>query len=584
MIMKLTKSDIQHLFSISIKTLVFLFIAFLPNFAFAQKKAMPNVVIILADDVGYGDLACHGNTVIKTPNLDSLYAKSSRFTNFHVGTTCSPTRAMLMTGKNNNKVGVWHTVNGREILNKEEKIMPQYFKEAGYRTGIFGKWHLGDSYPFRPQDRGFDEVLIHGGGGVGQTPDFWGNDYFADTYFRNGKPEKFEKYCDDVWFDEAIKFMSHKNDKPFLCYIPTNVAHEPYNVAPEYADLYAKNKNVVNPAFYGMITKMDENIGRMMVFLKNSGLDKNTIVVFLSDNGTSAGGQLDKEGFVTKGYNAKMRGKKGAVYEGGHRVPCFIHIPFLECENKEINSLSLGTDLLPTLLDLCKITHKPSFEGVSLLPLLMGNSMKERTLVVDTQRGEYLKKNQSYAVMTQRWRMVNGVELYDITNDPEQQKNIASTFKDTLNRLQKHYEKWWAENSKQKADYQRVIIGTAFQPEVCLTSHDLHVENGLPAWNQEMVKEEVGENGFWAVDFAKNGNYEFELRRFPREANLNIPSKYIEITVVVNDKKYTQKIQKDTSKVNFRIKTAKGNSKIKAYFVDEKGKNIEAAYVYIRRK
>jgi arylsulfatase A-like enzyme len=186
------------------------------------EKKRPNVVLVMTDDQGYGDLACHGNSIIKTPNLDALHAQSTRLTNFHVGPTCSPTRASLMTGRYCNRTGVWHTVMGRSLLRKDEVTMADVFRAGGYKTGIFGKWHLGDNYPFRPQDRGFDEVLIHKGGGIGNTQDYWGNDYFDDTYFRNGRPERFEGYCTDVWFTEAIKFIEANKDRPFFCYLPTN--------------------------------------------------------------------------------------------------------------------------------------------------------------------------------------------------------------------------------------------------------------------------------------------------------------------------------------------------------------------------
>lgn len=203
----------------------------IPTHVFGQK---PNIIFILTDDQGYGDLACHGNSWIKTPHLDKLYSESIRFTNFHVGTTSAPTRAGLMSGKYCNKVGVWHTINGREMLSEDVEILPELLKEAGYQTGIFGKWHLGDSYPFRPQDRGFDEVLIHGGGGVGQQPDYWNNDYFDDTYFHNGNPEKFSGYCTDIWFSEAIKFIRNNKRRPFFCYIPTNAPHSPFHVEEKY--------------------------------------------------------------------------------------------------------------------------------------------------------------------------------------------------------------------------------------------------------------------------------------------------------------------------------------------------------------
>jgi len=278
----------------------------LPLSALVAQK--PNVIFILTDDQGYGDLACHGNPWIKTPNLDKLHSESVRFTNFHVGTTCAPSRSGLMTGKYCNKVGVWHTVNGREILREGETTLAEKMKTAGYKTGIFGKWHLGDNYPFRPQDRGFDEVLIHGGGGVGQQPDYWENDYFDDTYFHNGKPQKYKGYCTDVWFSEALKFIKANKNKPFFCYLPTNAPHGPYNIADKYSNPYKNNPNIPNPNFYGMITNIDENIGRLREELKKMGIDKNTILVFMTDNGTAAGVKFGKNGEVVSGYNADMRG------------------------------------------------------------------------------------------------------------------------------------------------------------------------------------------------------------------------------------------------------------------------------------
>ena len=170
------------------------------------SKKQPNIILIMTDDQGYGDLGINGNEIIQTPNLDKLGLESIRFTNFHVATTCSPTRSGLMSGAHCNRVGAWHTIIGRSFLSAEFPTIAEYLQDAGFHTGIFGKWHLGDNYPFRPQDRGFEEVLIHGGGGVGQTPDYWNNDYFDDTYFRNGKAEKFSGFCTDIWFEEAISF------------------------------------------------------------------------------------------------------------------------------------------------------------------------------------------------------------------------------------------------------------------------------------------------------------------------------------------------------------------------------------------
>jgi arylsulfatase A-like enzyme len=244
------------------KTLVFLSLI-LGACSPKPEQPKPNIVYILTDDQGYGDLACHGNPWIKTPNLNKLHDESITFTNFHVGTTCAPSRSGLMSGNNCNRVDAWHTIMGRSMLSTRFRTLPQYLHEAGYATGIFEKWHLGDNYTYRPQARGFSEVLIHGGGGVGQTPDYWNNDYFDDTYFHNGEAKKYKGYCTDIWFEESIKFIKKSKQKgePFFAYIATNAPHEPYHVPQKYIDMYSGNDNVPNPNFYGMITNVDDNVG-----------------------------------------------------------------------------------------------------------------------------------------------------------------------------------------------------------------------------------------------------------------------------------------------------------------------------------
>lgn len=249
----------------------------------------PNVILILVDDQGYGDIAALGNPYIKTPNLDKLHAQSARFTDYHVNPTCAPTRAALLTGHNANRTGVWHTINGRSLILERETTMAQIFKDNGYTTSIFGKWHLGDNYPFRPQDKGFDEVLTHGGGGMEQTMDYWDNDYFDDMYVQNGELKRFSGYSTDIWFQEAIKHINNNKDKPFFCYLPTNTAHSPYFVENKYIEPYRDNENIPLPAFYGMLANIDENVGKLVDYLETSGLMDNTILIFTTDNGTAQG-------------------------------------------------------------------------------------------------------------------------------------------------------------------------------------------------------------------------------------------------------------------------------------------------------
>jgi arylsulfatase A-like enzyme len=254
----------------------------------ASLADRPNIVLVMTDDQGYGNLSCHGNPDVQTPHLDQLYHQSVRFKNFHVDPTCAPTRAALITGRYSLSTGVWHTIAGRSFLHPEETTIPNTLKDAGYATGMFGKWHLGDNYPCLPHDRGFDQAVYHGGGGIGQTPDQWGNDYFDDRYLHIGKPKQFKGYCTDVWFDEAMKFMSTKRDAPFFCYLLPNAPHGPYLVDEKYSKQFVKKGFSQNRAnFYGMLVNMDENMGRLESFLKNEGLRDNTLVIFMTDNGTA---------------------------------------------------------------------------------------------------------------------------------------------------------------------------------------------------------------------------------------------------------------------------------------------------------
>ena len=192
-----------------------------------MKSDHPNVVFVLTDDQGYGDLSCHGNPVVKTPHIDALHACSVRLTDYHVGPTCAPTRAGLLTGHYANSTGVWRTSGGRSLLRANEISMADFFRRSGYATGIFGKWHLGDNTPYRPQDRGFETVVVHGGGGVGQTPDYWGNNYFDDSYWDGERYTRYDGYCTDVWFQQALNFIERNRQTPFFCYIPTNAPHSP---------------------------------------------------------------------------------------------------------------------------------------------------------------------------------------------------------------------------------------------------------------------------------------------------------------------------------------------------------------------
>lgn len=491
----------------------------------------PNVVFVLTDDQGYCDLSCHGNPVVKTPHIDALYSSSVRLTDYHVGPTCAPTRAGLLTGHYANSTGVWHTIGGRSLLRSNEISMADYFQRSGYVTGIFGKWHLGDNAPYRPQDRGFDTVVVHGGGGVGQTPDYWGNNYFDDSYWDGEKHARYEGYCTDVWFREALKFIERNRTKPFFCYIPTNAPHSPHLVDPVYSDPYLPlTPDEERAKYFGMLANIDENVGGLRRRLAELGLAENTVFIFMTDNGSAGGVAVDENQFVTCGFNAGMRGKKGSEYDGGHRVPFFLHWPAGGFSaGRDVDEVTANVDILPTLIDICGLenTGSNSFDGRSLTPLLqpeegMQTVWPDRALVTDSQRLAYPVKWRKSAVMTGRWRLVNGRELYAMKDDPEQQRDVSGDHPAVLAELRLAYEAWWQKVSRQFDEEIPIAIGGACASRLRLNTHDWRNEDCDCAWNQSLVRQGLICNGHWEVEVVEAGTYSFTLRRWPEEEDAPI--------------------------------------------------------------
>lgn len=485
----------------------------------------PNIVYVLTDDQGYPPLGCHGHPYIQTPHLDAFHGGAARFQQFHVGSTCAPTRAGILTGHHCNATGVWHTIGGRSLLRKNEWTLAAALGGAGYRTGLFGKWHLGDDYPYRPQDRGFQEVVCHGGGGITQQPDHWGNDYFDDTYLVNGQPRAFQGYCTDVFFGEALSFIEAHRDEPFFCFIAPNAPHSPFNVEPRYRDLYTDHTDSENYArFLGMITNIDENFGRLRAKLRELDLEDNTILIFMSDNG-----QTGIRGAPPDMYRAGMRGLKGSPYEGGHRVPFLIRWPDGNIRSgRDIPQLTSYVDFMPTLLDLCgvEIPEDRTFHGQSLRSLLEGQSSPhwdERALTVDTQRIPRPLKWRMSCVMRGPWRLVNKTELYNIATDPEQTTDVAAQHPDLVSSLQKEYEEYWLICSAQMDEDIPHSIGGPGQDPAILRTHDLrNEEDGAVVWNQGQVRRGIPCHGYWEIHVEQPGEYEFELRRWPEETGFGV--------------------------------------------------------------
>jgi len=540
-----------------------------PAGAAPAAKRPPNVVLVITDDQGYYDLSCHGNTVLKTPNLDHLHAEATRLTNFHVDPTCAPTRSALMTGRYSSRVGVWHTIIGRHFLADDETTMADVFRRAGYATAIFGKWHLGDNYPFRPQDRGFGEVLIHGGGGVGQGPDFWGNDYFDDTYFHNGRPEKFTGYCTDVWFGEATKWIEAHRDRPFFCYLTTNAPHGPYNVAEKYWKPFAERGVKESQArFYGMIVNIDENMGRLRVRLHQLGLAENTILLFMTDNGTSAGMQ------------GAMRGRKGSEYDGGHRVPFFIHWPAGLRARGDVDHVTAHVDVLPTLIDLCGLPPPKDvkFDGTSLAPLLRGEGgWPDRTLLVHSQRIDHPEKWRKCAVMTDRWRLVGGKQLFDVPADPGQKTDVAEKHPDVAKRLRAAYEAWWEDIDERFDQYCRIVLGSDEENPSHVVAHDWHPTEGPCPWSHGHIrKKDLYANGWWAVRVARAGTYRITLRRAPEQAGFALDADQARLVIGTADE--TKSVDPAAKAVTLEVKLAAGPARLQTWLVNTKTGKTRGAY------
>ncbi len=575
----------------------------------SQEDNKPNIILVITDDQGYGDLGHTGNPIIQTPAMDKFSSESVNLTNYHVGTTCAPTRAGLLTGRNCNRNGVWHTIMGASMLNGEEITLADVFKENGYETGMFGKWHLGDNHPFLPHDRGFDETFYHGGGGIGQTPDYWNNDYFDDSYFRNGVPEKQTGYCTDIWFDEAIKFIENKKDDPFLCYLSLNAPHGPFNLPEDYYNRY-KDEDQINETqkrFYGMITNVDDNFSRLLKHLDGLGIADNTIVIFTTDNGTARGYMTDRETKEISGYNAGMRGTKGSEYDGGHRVPFIMRWPKGGLTGgKKLNELTAHVDMLPTLVTLTghKFTSTKTMDGTDISSYLLGeeNEAPSRLLVTDTQRVPWPVKGKNSCVMEGNWRLIKGTELYNIGDDPGQTTNLADQHSDRVEKMNAFYESWW-EDVIQETKFSVIELGA--DASDVITCHDARTTDKHPPWNQRMIRQgKPMEPAKYTVKFVKPGKYKFSLRRWPVASGLALGAaiedavpgtpfmddriagramKFTKAYLEIGDEAYSADLDNSAQAATIEAEVKVGETELLAYFDLEDGGQSNAFYVYVDR-
>lgn len=553
----------------------------------------PNVIFVLTDDQGYGDLSCHGNPVIKTPYLDALREESVRFTDFHVAPMCTPTRGELLTGQDAVRNGATFVCMGRSLINPELPTMANVFTDNGYRTGHFGKWHLGDNYPYRPQDRGFQETIHHPAWGITSAADYFGNDYFDDHYRHNGENKPFEGYCTDVWFDEAMKWIDGGGDEPFFAYIATNAPHVPLWVPDKYRQPYLDEVDYPVASFFGMIANIDENMAKMDRFLQENGLNENTILIYMTDNGTANGDPV---------YNAGMRGKKTTLYEGGHRVPFFIRWPEGGLgEPRDIPDTTHGSDFLPTMISLCDLEGPESatFDGVSLAGLLNGEREKLEDRMKVVQYGQTENKDRRFtgkgnaAVLWNRWRLVDYHELYQLDDDPGQENNIADQHPDVVEKMQAHYDAWWDELGGNFEIYYPISIGTDIENPARLSSCDwMKVYCDNPGG----VRGCVMDSGIWQLNVAQAATYEIALRRWPKESGLAItdPAPVMEgvdgtlmegkalpavkAWMQIGGSEQEMAVQSDDQSVTFTTDLVEGPTTLQTWWIDADNNRLAGAY------
>ncbi len=508
-------------------------LAFVLNLCHACAER-PNVILIMSDDQGVGDYGFMGNKIIRTPSLDKMHAQSGFLSNFYVSNVCAPTRASLMTGRYNYRTRCVDTYLGRAMMDSDEITLAEYLRDAGYRTGIYGKWHLGDNYPLRAMDQGFQDSLVHRGGGIGQSSDPIGAEgkYTDPTLFRNGREVALKGYCTDLYFDTALEFIttSATRGDNFFAYIATNAPHGPFHDVPK--QLYHEYKQIdFSPIVTGklsekrreaefdklariaaMVTNIDQNVGRLFAKLNELKILENTIVIYLNDNGPN-----------TRRYVGDMRGMKTEVDDGGIRSPLLFHWPAKVMARKTSNLMCAHIDVVPTLLEACNVKAKSShkIDGRSFLPLLTHQETHwpTRRLVFQSHRGNTPQPYHHFALHESPWKLVHpsgfgrerfegdtSMELYNLDEDPRQYNNLATKYPEVVARLGEAYNDWFKDVSSTRENNfapPRIVIGTEHESETVLTRQDWRHTGGQP-WAKDST-------GFWLLEAQTEREYEIEL-------------------------------------------------------------------------
>ena len=553
----------------------------------------PNVIILISDDQGYGDFGAMGNTIIETPNIDAMAKRSVLWDNFYVSPVCSPTRASLMTGRDNHRTYCVDTWLGRSMMHTDEVTIAEVLGEAGYATGVFGKWHLGDNYPMRAMDQGFDESILHRGGGLGQPADPIENErrYTDPILIHNGREVKTKGYCTDVYFDYAIDWIRelNKQDKPFFAYLPTNAPHGPYHDVPEdlrkhylkkdLKSLFRTNVRDVEAEvdklsrIAAMITNWDQNIGRLFETLKETGQYENTLVFLMTDNGPN-----------TMRYVGDLRGMKSNILEGGIRTPLWSHWPAkLKAKQTVENTVAAHIDIFPTILDATGVSKPAGLEidGRSLMPQLShpDQRMAPRNLFLQIHRGTQPFRYHNFMVRDSMWKLVHpsgfqtqtfegeaDIQLYKLDEDPGESNNLAEQYPHKFNYLKGLYDDWFD-------DVMKNVLENPGPPDIIIDGN--HENPSVLTWQDRVADRwSEGSDGHWELDFARDGRFNIQVD-MPRE---HAPDKDAELVLTIGEDSYIVPVKKGTKSIQFPIiDVAQGPKHLKASIHYSDGR-VEGGY------
>ncbi len=472
-----------------------------------QSDRRPNVVLVVTDDQGWGDVHSHGNSLIDTPVMDRLAEQGARFDRFFVSPMCGPSRASFLTGRYNLRTGAAWVSHGLEVMRLNEVTIADALAEAGYATGAFGKWHNGEYGPYHPNYRGFQEFF-------GFCRGAWEN-YFDAVIEHNREPVKTNGYITDVLTDAAREFIERNRSRPFFCYVPYNAPHHPFQVPAPYVDKYRSlGFEDRTAAVYGMVENIDENLGRILRKIDELNLAQQTIVIFTSDNGPAR-----------QRYNGGMRGIKAQVDEGGVRVPFFIRWPGHIKPGTTVTRIAAHVDVFPTLIELCGVESPETLpqDGRSLVPLLNGDEAgwPGRMIFAHQNRfGETLMTPGS--VRTERYRLVNRgneYELFDMIEDPAQKRDVAGEHPDIAGRLTTAYENWYQDVTSGGFGPQPAPVGHPGKDAVAVQAEDSKLHGRLKfargqGWAHDSVVNwrSTGDYVVWDLDVLRAGQYEVTLR------------------------------------------------------------------------